>query len=88
MQKSERPALFSKSIPTKTTNVFGDTRSHFIKVSHHGSRDSSSDYLWQSILPMEGSVFLGTSAGRHSGFKHAHSETMLQIRKKGVDAIF
>ncbi|HEV7642768.1 MAG TPA: hypothetical protein VGO50_02395 [Pyrinomonadaceae bacterium] len=65
---------------------FGSFDSHFIKVSHHGSKNSSSSYIWEKIIPDDGMTYLGISAGRHNGYKHPHSETMSQIRQRRKDA--
>jgi beta-lactamase superfamily II metal-dependent hydrolase len=59
---------------------FGDYKSHFIKVSHHGSRNSSSPELWKRIIPCDDPVFLGISAGQNKKYKHPHSETITHIR--------
>ena len=65
----------------KFAKSFGNYDSHFIKVSHHGSKNSSSPVLWEKILPKEGKIYLGISAGQHSGYKHPHSETLKAIRE-------
>jgi hypothetical protein len=64
----------------------GRNDAHFIKVSHHGSRHSSSKKIWKKIISKNGKVFLGISAGRHGGFKHPHSETIHDIREIRKDA--
>jgi beta-lactamase superfamily II metal-dependent hydrolase len=58
----------------------GTFDSHFIKVSHHGSRTSSSPTIWKKIIPNSGRVYLGISAGRNKKYNHPHSETMSEIR--------
>lgn len=60
---------------------FGPVQSHFVKVSHHGSKHSSSPKIWNYLMPDQGSAVLGISAGRHNGYNHPHSETLEQIRK-------
>jgi len=67
-------------------NLHGDVKSNFIKVSHHGSKNSSSDRLWESIIPENSEVHLAISAGQHGSFKHPHSETLEAIRKVSPDA--
>jgi len=65
---------------------YGNYDANFIKVSHHGSRNSSNEKLWQKIISNEGNVFLGISAGRHGRFKHPHSETLKHIKTEKKDA--
>ena len=64
----------------------GSFDSHFIKVSHHGSKNSSSPMIWEKIIPSSGTAYLGISAGRHNGYKHPHSETMREIRECRIDS--
>ncbi|MGC2236157.1 MAG: hypothetical protein WA584_08345 [Pyrinomonadaceae bacterium] len=59
---------------------FGNFDSHFIKVSHHGSKNSSSPTIWKKIIPNSGDVYLGISAGRDKKYKHPDSQTMQEIR--------
>jgi len=61
--------------------LHGRLDSNFIKVSHHGSSNSSSATIWENILCQQGAVYLGISAGQHEGYKHPHSATMSEIRK-------
>jgi len=74
----------SKEYPYR--KLHGKNSSHFIKVSHHGSKHSSSKEVWKKIISKTGKVFLGISAGRHRGFRHPHSETMDDIRSIRQDA--
>lgn len=54
---------------------FGPYRANFIKVSHHGSRNSSSPALWGKLL--EKNTYAGVSAGRKYG--HPHGQTLRDI---------
>jgi beta-lactamase superfamily II metal-dependent hydrolase len=58
----------------------GDCKSRFVKVSHHGSKNSTSIDLWQRILHPKQPVFLGISAGRHQRWRHPHPDTIHHIR--------
>jgi|GEM_PF-3445261 len=60
--------------------LHGDIYSHFIKVSHHGSRHSSSPDIWQKVLPDRRASVLGISAGQHMGYKHPHDLTLAHIQ--------
>lgn len=66
--------------------LFKNYDSHFIKVSHHGSKNSSSSILWEKILPKSKKHYLGISAGQHNGYNHPHSETLADIRKSRNNA--
>jgi beta-lactamase superfamily II metal-dependent hydrolase len=57
---------------------YGPCRGRFVKVSHHGSRNSSSLNLWKRLL-LPGKSLSGISAGRHEGYKHPHAETLADI---------
>ena len=46
----------------------------FIKVAHHGSKNSSSQQIWNMLLSKEKSSQLAISAGRHNGYKHPSSD--------------
>ena len=52
-------------------------RGNFIKISHHGSKNSSSVSLWERIMDEE--AIIGISAGK--GYKHPHNETIAHIRE-------
>jgi len=58
----------------------GGFSSQFVKVSHHGSKNSSSPDIWQKVLPDKEASILGISAGRHKGYMHPHAQTLAQIR--------
>lgn len=59
---------------------FGPATANFVKVSHHGSRNSSSTELWERILGSEiEKYFLAISAGRRIGYDHPHAETLSHI---------
>jgi beta-lactamase superfamily II metal-dependent hydrolase len=58
----------------------GSCRGNFIKVSHHGARNSSSEELWRRLLTPE-KTLLGISAGRNERLGHPHSETLADILK-------
>jgi beta-lactamase superfamily II metal-dependent hydrolase len=64
---------------------FGNFDSQFIKVSHHGSKNSSSSKIWEKIIGVKGIVYLGISAGNHMGFKHPNVETLNEIRNLRKD---
>lgn len=55
----------------------GAYRANFVKVSHHGSRHSSSPELWQEILKENANCYLGISAGK--GYGHPHAQTLADI---------
>lgn len=56
-------------------------RGNFIKVSHHGSKHSSSEELWDALLDRKKS-YIGISAGRgHYNPPHPHRETLGDIRR-------
>lgn len=63
---------------------FGPLQSHFLKVSHHGSRNSSSKRIWQNVLSSEWNNLLGISSGTNLKYKHPHSETLEEIRASGA----
>jgi beta-lactamase superfamily II metal-dependent hydrolase len=54
----------------------GKCEGNFIKISHHGSKYSSSDKLWKQILSQKS--YLGISAGK-GRYKHPHRETVVNI---------
>ena len=60
--------------------TIGSIKSQFIKVSHHGSKDSSDSEIWKNIVPMTEGTYFAISAGRHRSWKHPHSETLKEIR--------
>lgn len=60
-------------------NVLGPCRGNFIKVSHHGSKYSSSEELWDALLD-EKKTYLGISAGR-GRYKHPDRETIGDVRR-------
>jgi len=62
------------------TEIFGNIDSHFIKVSHHGSSNSSSPSIWKNIISKGGNVYLGISAGRNKSYLHPHSDTLKEVR--------
>lgn len=53
---------------------------HFIKVSHHGSKKSSSRSIWRSIATMNERVDIAISAGSKNIYGHPDQETMDHIR--------
>jgi beta-lactamase superfamily II metal-dependent hydrolase len=55
----------------------GKCEANFVKVSHHGSRNSSSPGLWAQILKRRADCYFGISAGRRYG--HPHAETLRDI---------
>lgn len=57
----------------------GPCRGNFIKISHHGSKYSSSEVLWDTLLDTKKS-YVGISAGR-GRYKHPHRETIGDIRR-------
>ena len=56
---------------------WGTLESDFIKVFHHGSRNSSSVQIWDAFLKSKDDVTLGVSAG--TTFSHPHQETLDEI---------
>jgi beta-lactamase superfamily II metal-dependent hydrolase len=56
--------------------IYGKCEGDFIKISHHGSKNSSSDKLWEQILSQKS--YLGISAAR-GRYKHPHRETIENI---------
>lgn len=56
---------------------FGPCKGNFIKVSHHGSKNSSSVELWSRILA--DNAYLGISAGKR--WKHPDAQTLSEIRQ-------
>lgn len=69
--------------------TFGPFDARFIKVSHHGSRNSSSPEIWQKIITDNGEAMLGISAGQHKKYRHPHSETIEHIQStKKISSIF
>lgn len=54
---------------------FGQCRANFIKVSHHGSKNSSSVELWSRIMTKNS--YLAISAGKRYG--HPHAQTLRDI---------
>lgn len=67
-------------------DLHGELKSQFIKVSHHGSRNSTSKIVWQQIIAEDREVFLSISAGTHKGYGHPHAETISDIRSVRNDA--
>jgi beta-lactamase superfamily II metal-dependent hydrolase len=65
----------------RTKQPHGLCRSNFIKVSHHGSKNSSSVELWRKVLCEESS--LAISAGRTRKPNHPDKETLKQIIRVG-----
>jgi beta-lactamase superfamily II metal-dependent hydrolase len=59
---------------------FGKIESHFIKVSHHGSINSSSSKIWDKTMASDSQVSLGISAGKHKGYKHPNFTTIDHIK--------
>ena len=59
--------------------------SDFIKVSHHGSANSSSNKIWNFFLPKNRSCHMAISAGRHGGYKHASSEFLSELEGRNVN---
>lgn len=55
----------------------GDTKSNFIKVSHHGSKNASSENIWLQLIPEEEEVYFGISAGTR--YSHPASNTLDHI---------
>ena len=60
--------------------MFGGLKAHFVKVSHHGSKNSSSQTIWDTLLWRGSASLLGISSGRNHKYKHPHSETIKDIR--------
>ncbi|NUM42555.1 MAG: hypothetical protein HUU45_13095 [Leptospiraceae bacterium] len=53
----------------------------FVKVFHHGSKRSSCNEIWDTILPDNSEdVIVAVSAGRHKRFKHPNKKTLKQIK--------
>ncbi len=53
--------------------------SDFIKVSHHGSSNSSSPFIWETLIHNKKKVYFGISAGKKH--QHPHAETLKQIKE-------
>lgn len=58
----------------------GPCRGNFVKISHHGSKNSSSETLWDAILG-EKKNYIGISAGRRKNLNHPSRETIHQIMR-------
>lgn len=71
---------------TPYPDIHGPLDSHFIKVSHHGSANSSSQDIWQDCIPKENKVFMGISAGQNQSYKHPSNQTIADIRNVRSDA--
>lgn len=54
----------------------------FIKVAHHGSKNSSSKQIWNLLLSKDKSSQLAISAGRHNGYKHPSSDFLKDLINK------
>ena len=68
--------------------TFGPLDARFVKVSHHGSKNSSSQLIWQQCLAKSGKVVFGISAGQNLKYNHPDSETLSDIRTvKKMDAL-
>lgn len=58
---------------------FPSFKSHFIKASHHGSSNSSSKEIWETIIAEEKSpIHIGISAGFQ--YPHPHEDTLKDIK--------
>jgi beta-lactamase superfamily II metal-dependent hydrolase len=57
----------------------GGCEANFVKVSHHGSKNSSAPELWEQILKRRADCYLGISAGRRYDPPHPHAETLADI---------
>ena len=66
---------------TKQTKPHGECRGNFIKVSHHGSKESSSIKLWRTLLCEDAQ--LAISAGRRKKPKHPDPRTLKEIIRAG-----
>lgn len=65
----------------RTKQPHGACRGNFIKVSHHGSKNSSSVNLWTKVLCEKSN--LAISAGRTEEPNHPDKETLKQIIRVG-----
>ncbi len=66
--------------------IHGSYKSNFIKVSHHGSKNSSDKAIYQEILHATLPINIGVSAGQHSGYKHPDPKTIRDIKSVRSDA--
>ena len=65
---------------------WGPLKPDFIKVSHHGSSGSSSQFIWDNVIKTGKPIHLGISAGRNKKYNHANSQTFKEIRAARSDA--
>ena len=66
---------------SKQNEPHGECHGNFIKVSHHGSKNSSSSKLWRSLL--QDDTRLVISAGRTKKPKHPDAKTLKEIVRAG-----
>jgi beta-lactamase superfamily II metal-dependent hydrolase len=65
----------------------GEIDCQFIKVSHHGSKGSSNQAVWDKLIKKEQNIHLGISAGNHQGYKHPDVETINHIKNANAQAV-
>ena len=79
--------LFTGDIDSQTENVIIKNRSPLdsdvLKVSHHGSRDSSSDAFLEKVS----ADYSVISAGRDNTYGHPHEETLQRLEHSGTKII-
>lgn len=56
----------------------------FLKVGHHGSKTSSSDFFLQTVTP----TFAAVSLGKDNKFRHPHPEAVHNLRESNARLLF
>ncbi len=76
--------LFAGDIDSQTESVIINSRKYVdadvLKVSHHGSKDSSSEYFLNCVSADYSII----SAGRDNHYGHPHDETLLRLNNSGT----
>lgn len=75
-----------QAVKTDKSLLTSSFRADWVKVSHHGSRDSSSPQVWDQLMDADQQAVWGTiSAGLNRQYKHPHDEMLMHFFQKARD---
>ncbi len=58
-----------------------DLACNFIKCFHHGSKSSTSPYIWTTLLKEDDSVIIAISAGDNKRYNHPNKQTIEELHE-------